>query len=168
MPYAVVTVALLGIGTPGTNLVANPGFEEVNDGKPLRWSLGGISDGGRSNLAASTDRPKSGKYCAHLKGDAEWAAVNSVPIIIMPGKSYQLRAYVRAAQGHGYVKFDYFIGTKYLGMTSDEYVTKNEWTELTFTSETENYPKATHLIATLVGGDGAFEVWFDDVSITEK
>ena len=103
------------------NLVQNPGFEEIRDGKLVDWSLGGISDGGHAVLDASTERPKAGRYCAHLKGDAEWAAVNSSRIPVRAGKRYELRAFVRAAKGHGYVKFDYFKDNHFLGMTSDDY-----------------------------------------------
>jgi hypothetical protein len=161
---------MLGLGAvdDSANLVPNPGFEEVRAGKPLHWKMGGISDGGQAVLAVSRDEPKAGRWCAHFKGDAEWAAVNSARIPVRPGNRYELRAYVRAGKGHGYVKFDYFKDDQFLGMTSDDYVTSAEWTLLRFTSELENYPSATHLIATLVGGDGEFEVWFDDVSITKK
>jgi hypothetical protein len=170
--HSVLRLGLLALvpflGTDGRNLVSNPGLEEVKNGKPTHWALGGISDGGHATLEASTDRPHSGSYCARLKGDAEWAAVNSERIPIQRGKKYELRGYVRAMKGHGYVKFDYFRGKTYLGMTSDDFVTRNEWTLLTFTSETENYPSATHLTATLIAGDGEFDVCFDDISITEK
>ena len=121
-------------------------------------SAGAFSRHSGSSVA-SPQRPGSGGY---------GATVNSARIPIRPGKHYELRGYVRAAKGHGYVKFDYFQNDRYLGMTSDDYVTRPEWTLLQFASETENYPRATHLIATLVGGDGEFEVWFDEVSITEK
>lgn len=153
----------------GKNLVVNPGFEEVKGGLPLYWTLGGISDGGRAKLSASSDHPKSGKHCARLRGDAEWAAASSARIPISPDKTYELRAFVRVAKGEGYVKFDYYRGDTFLGTTSDEYVKKNAWTELRFTSETQNYPTATHLSATLVGGgEGEFEVSLDEVSIVQK
>jgi hypothetical protein len=160
---------ILAMTVPAGNLVANAGFEEVRDGKPVQWTLGAISDGGRATFSANSEAPKSGKHCGRLRGDAEWAAVSSGRIAIRPGKRYELRAFVRTAKGEGYVKIDYFRGDTYLGMTSDEYVKKNAWTELRFSSETENHPTATHVVATLIGGgEGEFDVSFDDVSIVEK
>jgi len=159
-----------GAGTACTeekNLVLNPGFEEVKDGKPAHWATGGISQGGKGTLAISTDKPKSGKHCARITGDAEWATFGSSRIAIAKGKKYELKGWVRTAKGQGYVKFDYYKDNEFLGMTMDQMVDSNDWTEMTITSETESHPTATHFVISLVG-QGDFDVFFDDISVVEK
>ena len=56
-----VIYLFVGVTLPAGELVANGGFEEVKGGKPVQWTLGGISDGGRATFSASSDSPKSGK-----------------------------------------------------------------------------------------------------------
>jgi hypothetical protein len=177
MPRAVTFVALSlvivwGAGKEATgqeekNLVLNPGFEDVKDGKPAHWTTGGISQGGKGTLAISTEKPKTGKHCARITGEAEWATFGCSRIAIMKGKKYELKGWVRAVKGQGYVKFDYMKDNEFLGMTMNQMVDSNDWTEMTITSETDTHSTATHLIVSLVG-QGDFEVYFDDISVVEK
>src|SRR5262245_56798014 len=92
------------------NLVKNPGFEEVKDGKPEGWTPGGFPEGGKGTLDSSTDKPHGGKACAHIKGTGDWGTFCSTRIPVEKGKTYALKAYVRAGKGHALVKFDYFKG----------------------------------------------------------
>src|SRR5262245_53001034 len=85
-------------GLDEKNLVLNPGFEEVKDGKPAHWETGGISQGGKGTLAISTDKPKSGKHSARITGDAEWATFGSNRIAITKGKKYEPKGWVRTAK----------------------------------------------------------------------
>lgn len=150
------------------NLVKNPDFEAVKDGKPENWVLGGFSEGGKGTLAISAEKPHGGKNCAHIKGSGEWGTFVSVKIPVEKGKSYELKGFVRVAKGNALVKFDYFKGDMFLGMTSPEFTESTDWVEQTVTSDLSSYPDATHFSATLVGGGGEYEAWFDDISIVEK
>jgi hypothetical protein len=150
------------------NLVKNPGFEDIKNNKPESWSNGGFSEGGEGNLASSTDKPKSGKACAHIKGKGEWGTFVSAKIPVTKGKTYELKGFVRVVKGHAMVKFDYFKDDMYIGMTAPENVESSDWTEVNATSELYDFPEATHITATLVGGGGEYEAFFDDISIIEK
>jgi len=157
-----------GANPDGKNLVKNPGFEETKNGKPEDWSLGGFSEGGKGVLDSSTEKPHGGKSCAHIKGTGDWGTFVSTKIPVEKGKTYMLKGYVRVAKGNGLIKFDYFKGDMYLGMTAAENSESTDWVEQTVTSELSGYPEATHLSATLVGGGGEYEACFDDISIVEK
>lgn len=150
------------------NLVKNPGFEETKDGKPAHWGLGGFSEGGKGTLASSTEKPHSGKSCAAIKGTGEWGTFVSAKIPVEKGKTYVLKGFIRVAKGNGLIKFDYFKGDMFLGMTAPDYSESTDWTEQNVTSDLSAYPEATHLTATLVGGSGEYEAFFDDISIVEK
>jgi hypothetical protein len=150
------------------NLIQNPGFETVKDGKLDVWSVAGFSEGGKGTLASSTEKPHGGKQCAHIKGEAEWGTYVSNKIKVEKGKTYELKGFVRVSKGNGSIKFDYFKGDEYIGMTAAEYSESTDWVEQKLTSELSNYPEATHLTATLVGSGGEFEAFFDDIVITEK
>lgn len=150
------------------NLVKNPGFEDVKDGKLVGWSVAGFSEGGKGTIAPSNDKPHAGKTCAHIKGTGDWGTFVSDRIPVQKGKTYELKGFVRVAKGKGYIKFDYFKGDMYIGMTMGEQSESTDWVEQTILSELSANPDATHLTATLVGGDGEYEAWFDDISIVEK
>jgi len=150
------------------NLLTNPGFETVKDGKIDSWVVAAFSEGGKGDLQPSEEKPHSGKRCAHITGNAEWATFVSKQVPIKAGKTYELKGFLRTAKGQAYIKIDYFKGDKYIGMTMTEASDARDWTEQTVTSELSNYPEATHITATLVGAGGEFEAWFDDLSVVEK
>ncbi len=151
-----------------TNLVKNPGFETTKDGKPVDWTVGGLSEGGKGVLDSSTEKPHGGKACAHIKGTGDWGTFVSAKIPIQKGKTYELKGFVRVGKGNALIKFDYFKDDMFLGMTAPEYTESTDWIEVSTTSELSSHPEATHITATLVGGSGEYEAWFDDVSIVEK
>lgn len=150
------------------NLVKNPGFEETKDGKPASWNVAGFSDGGKGTLGISTEKPHGGKSCAVIKGNGEWGTYVSTMIPIQKGKTYELKGFVRVAKGTATLKFDYFNGDKYIGMSAPENTESADWVELSVTSELNNHPEATHLTATLVGAGGEYEAYFDDIVLVEK
>jgi hypothetical protein len=150
------------------NLIKNPGFEDVSGGKPASWGQGGFSEGGKGALATSTDKPKSGKNCGQIKGEAEWATFVSNRIPVKKDQAFELKGFVRVAKGHATIKFDYFKGTEYIGMTAADNSDSTDWTELTVTSDISSYPEATHITCTLVGGGGEYEAYFDDIIMKEK
>lgn len=168
-----MALALTGVvasATPveDTNLVKNPGFENVKNNKPNMWGNGGFSEGGEGTLSSSTEKPKSGKACAHIKGKGEWGTFVSARIPVTKGKTYELKGFVRVVKGQAMVKFDYFKDDMFIGMTAPENVESTDWTEVSTTSELSNHPEATHITATLVGSGGEYEAFFDDISIVEK
>ncbi|HMO36631.1 MAG TPA: carbohydrate binding domain-containing protein [Gemmatales bacterium] len=150
------------------NLIKNPGFEEANDGKLVSWRVAGFSEGGKGTLGISNNMPHGGKQCAVTKGDAEWGTYVSNRIAVKKNQTFELKGYVRVSSGHATIKFDYFKGDEYIGMTPAENSESTDWTELSVTSDLSSYPEATHITATLVAGGGEFEAYFDDIVLTEK
>lgn len=150
------------------NLIQNGGFEKTKNNQPEVWKPAGTSDGGKGTMAVSETKPKTGKYCLKIKGNAEWCCFVSNQVKVEKGKTYILTGLVRTAKGSGYIKFDYFKDGEFLGMTMNETCTSDSWTELTVTSDLEMHPTATHITATLVGTEGEFEVDFDDVSLVVR
>jgi hypothetical protein len=55
----------------------------------------------------------------------------------------------------------------FVGKTSCDDVSTDEWQSRTVTSELHLFPSATHLVAA-VQGEGDLEAWFDEISITAK
>ncbi len=150
------------------NLIKNPGFEEKADGKLVSWSVAGFSEGGKGTLGFSTDKPHGGKQCGTIKGEAEWGTYVSNRIAVKKDQTFELKGFVRVAKGNATIKFDYFKGNEYIGMTAAESTESTDWTELTVTSEISTYPEATHITATLVGAGGEYEAFFDDIVLKEK
>ena len=72
------------------------------------------------------------------------------------------------AKGNGLIKIDYFKGDMYLDMTAPDFSESTDWVEQTVTTDLAAHPEATHISATLVGGSGEYEAFFDDISIVEK
>lgn len=150
------------------NLIKNPGFEEKTDGKLASWAVAGFSVGGKGTLGISTDKPHGGKQCGTIKGEAEWGTYVSNGIPVKKNQTFELKGFIRVAKGNTTIKFDYFQGNDYIGMTSGEFTESTDWTEVAVTSDISANPEATHITATLVGGGGKFEAFFDDVVVTEK
>lgn len=165
--WVVVAGAGARVDDAAKNLIANPGFEKVEGGKAVDWATAGFAEGGKGTFGVSTDKPKSGKYCAKITGDAEWGTYVSKKIPITKGKTYVLTGYVRVAKGQGMIKFDYFKGNEYIGMTAADAADGNDWVHQTVESELSSHPEATHMTATLVGL-GEYEVYFDDLVMVEK
>lgn len=157
-----------GLSTEAKNLVKNPGFETVTNDKPSDWIVAGFAEGGKGTLGVSTDKPHGGKYCAVIKGNAEWGTYVSNKIAVKKGQTFELKGYVRVAKGTGTIKFDYFKGNEFIGMTAGENTESTAWTEITVTSELSNFPEATHITCTMVGSGGEYEVYCDDIVLVEK
>ncbi|MFO0811693.1 MAG: carbohydrate binding domain-containing protein [Gemmatales bacterium] len=167
LSFIVVQVAS-GTTQADTNLIKNPGFESVTDGKLTDWSVAGFAEGGKGTLGVSTDKPHNGKNCAVIKGNAEWGTYVSNRIAVKKEQTFELKGFARVAKGTGTIKFDYFKGTEYIGMTAAENTESTDWTELKVTSELSSYPDATHITCTLVGSGGEYEAYFDDIVLVEK
>ncbi|MEX2216273.1 MAG: hypothetical protein WD768_19335 [Phycisphaeraceae bacterium] len=148
------------------NLLANGSFENVLGNKPGNIWIG-AAEGGKVEALSSTDKPKDGKHCLQLKGDAEWAVATLEKAKIDPKKTYTVTGYVRVKSGAGQIKLDYFNGDEWLGSTFGEDAFPGDWQEQKVESELSSYSNATHIAATCVG-TGEFEVFFDRVVLTGK
>ncbi len=150
----------------GGNLLTNGSFENRIGDKPAQlWT--GAAEGGKVDAKISEDKPKDGKACLHLKGNADWAVATLEKIKVDKTKTYTLTGSVRAKSGTAQIKIDYFEGDTWLGSTFGTDVTEGDWAEQSVESELGTYPAATHVSATCVG-TGEFEACFDKLSITAK
>jgi hypothetical protein len=166
---SILMVSLASASWPDdANLIKNPGFEDLVSGKPAIWGQGGFSEGGKGALASSTDKPHAGKQCGQIKGEAEWATFVSNRIPVKKDQTFELKGFVRVAKGNATIKFDYFKGNEYIGMTAADNTESTDWTELSVTSDISSFPEATHITCTLVGGGGEYEAYFDDIVLKEK
>ena len=148
------------------NLVANGNMEAVADGKPAKWGTA-VADGGKVDLASSAERPKEGKRCLLLRGNAEWAVAYSEKVPLDRTKTYTLTGFARAKSGTARIKIDYYRGDTYLGMTESDDVTADRWQQLEVVAEPDQFPEATHILACAVAV-GEFEASFDDFVMTAK
>ena len=151
-----------------TNLLPNPSFEEVNDGKPVGWRTS--SHGGRGVLMLA-DVGHSGKRSVRISseegGDVSWSA--EVPV--KPRTDYRLTGWiktenVRKVGGANGAMFNVHElqdpvrgGTK--ALTDD-----NDWTQVQLSFNSGALQQVT--INCLFGGWGRAtgSAWFDDVELT--
>ena len=145
---------------------SNGSFENRIGDKPAQLWIG-AAEGGKIDAKISEDKPKDGKACLHLKGNAEWAVATLEKIKVDKTKTYTLTGSVRAKAGTAQIKIDYFEGDTWLGSTFGTDVTEGDWAEQSVESELGTYPAATHLTATCVG-TGEFEACYDKLVITAK
>lgn len=147
------------------NLVANGNLEAVAaDGKPAKWGLA-IVEGGKAEYASRTEKPKEGKRCLHMKGNAEWAVAFSEKVARDKKATYTLTGFARAKAGTAKIKIDYYQGDTYLGMTESDEVSADDWKDLKVVAGTDEFPEATHILACAVGF-GEFDAAFDDFVLT--
>ncbi len=162
-------VVFLGIcsavaGQPD-NLIPNPGFETLQEGKPLHWRFDheGKDDSGIS------EEGRSGKYCvwAQLKENSS-ASWWSDEFSVQPDTTYDVE--VRAK-----VDRPASSGSVYLGVAFDTHnapyrsvvLTPGKWQVLTDT--VRSWPKSqTARIRLLIGHSWEGKVWFDDVSFRQS
>jgi len=96
---AAVTIVLTVAMTParaqesdvgaGENLVANPSFEEVEDGVPVGWRLPDV-------YSSDAEHARTGeRSLAFANDDPERYLLSSRPIDLQPGRRYDIRAWVR-------------------------------------------------------------------------
>lgn len=107
-PLLNITVNNTG-GTPGTNLIANPSFENADvNGDPASWSKGNWG----TNTALFTYAPtgnggKSGQVqmTSYTDGDAKWYFT---PVAVTPGKTYTFSDFYKADTDN-YVTIEYTL-----------------------------------------------------------
>ncbi len=145
-------------------LLRNGGFEEGGE-VPTDWSLGIWSgdDETRYEAKTVTERPRSGKRCLLLRGQAghlNLCAAQRVPLVV--GRSYVLRGWYRgdvaakasmcSQSGKGQ-----YIWSQPLGPAED-------WVPFGWRFTVEN-PEVPLLVALRLGGVGS--AYFDDLSLEE-
>lgn len=151
---------------PPGNLLTNGSMESVVADKVAHYYVG-TSEGGKVTARWSADNPKDGWYCLNLKGNSEWAVAVHERVKFEKGKRYTLTGWARARNGTAQIKFDYFEGDKYLGMTGSDDVNSSEWQQRTVFAQPSEFPNATHISATAVGL-GEMDCYFDGLVLMAK
>lgn len=147
------------------NLLADGGFENVANNKPVGFTVFMAMDG-KATIESSTDDPKEGKRCMLFKGKVEWAVATGQQVKIDPSKNYTLTAAARVKTGIGRVKLDYFQNGKWVGQVESEDVANSgKWEPVKITAPGNSFPEATHIGVACVGR-GEFDVSFDDFVLT--
>jgi len=130
---SVVLPAAPGGRAFGPNLVPNPGFEEMADGKAVGW---GLPSG---EYSISTDRPRTGKNCLRFENaNAEKYLLCAIAVSPEKKRRYELAAWVRTeniqGKDNGATICLEFWGPekKYLGGSYPQGVkgTQAEWTRV--------------------------------------
>jgi len=83
---------------PTANLLSNGDMENVL-GDQVAGYWPSSNDGGKATWTASSDKPKTGHYCLHVKGSCEWTCADSGRIKREKGKTYVLTGWVRVKSG---------------------------------------------------------------------
>lgn len=151
---------------PPANLLRNGSMEDVIAGQPFGYSLY-TSEGNKATIGWSDQDPKDGWYSLHLKGKGEWAVAMEERVPLEKGKTYLVTGFARARGGTAQIKFDYYKGSEWIGLTVSGDVTEDKWQKLVVSSEAERFPEATHIAAGVVGlGDA--DARFDELVFRTK
>lgn len=90
---------LLGESALGPNLVGNPSFEEVLDGKPKRWSLVNVKNYGKTKLSfdgeAGDANPLSGNRLFTIEADGGAEFIWTTQVKVKPNTDYRLATWTR-------------------------------------------------------------------------
>lgn len=152
--------------TKSTNLLANGGMENVIGDKAAGYWTGG-SDGSKAEWTVSTDKPKEGRRCLHVKGSGEWVVASSEHVKREKDKTYTLTGWVRVKSGEVHIKIDGFKDNEWVDHILGENVSGSDWQQLTVTLTPSDLADATEISAT-VAGLGDVEADFDDLVLTAK
>ena len=154
----------------GPNLVPNPGFEEMVDGKAVGWALP------TGEYSISTDNPRTGRNCLRFENaNAEKYVLCSVPVSPEKERRYELAAWVRTENIQGKdngaticLEF-YGADKKYVGGSYPQGVkgTQPEWTRVQGVSRAVP-EKATSINLTCYVRKGMTGIaYWDDVSLRQ-
>jgi putative membrane-bound dehydrogenase-like protein len=151
---------------PPTNLLPNPGFEQVVDGAPAAWTdLRRYSGAAPERVTVrSSDRGRNGGRCLELRCDAFIDAGLACTVEVEPGTRYRLSAWLRTegATPRGNapgMMINVHGGPHSAGLKGDQ-----DWTELTVEFEAT---RRRHVVHCLFGGYGGARgtAFYDDVSL---
>jgi len=156
-----------GVGA-GENLVKNPGFEEVQDGKPVSWSApapvyssdDGTARTGEHSLKFVNDDPNSYVLCGQQ-------------IDLQPGRVYEVKAWVKTegvegADSGATVCVEWsgpegkYLGGSYPGGKKGD---TTEWTEVGGTTHRVPKEAASCSVTCYVRKGMSGTAWWDDVSV---
>lgn len=152
--------------TTSANLLPNGGMENVLGDKVAGYWIG-ASDGGKGEWTASTDKPKEGRQCLHVKGSGEWTVASSEHVKREKEKTYTLTGWVRVKTGEAHIKIDGFKDNQWLDHVLSENVSGSDWQQITVTLDPSALTDAADLTAS-VAGLGDVEADFDDLILTAK
>jgi hypothetical protein len=148
------------------NLLDNGSMERIAGRHPFGYYVG-KKEGGQATVIYTSEDVKDGWYALRLQSNAEWAIAAHPRVRLEPGKLYSLSGYVRVKKGTGQLKLDYFKGDDYLGQSTSNDATADEWQVRRVTAEPDKFPGATHIAATAVGL-GETDVLFDGLVLSTK
>lgn len=148
------------------NLIANGDMEDVAADRTAGLYVA-APDGSTPLCRFDEKIKKEGERSLYLETSGEWVSASFPSIAVEKGKTYVLTGSARARRGVGRVEIGYMQGGMYLGKTSSDEVTSDDWQSRTVTSELKQYPSATHIIA-IATGEGDMAAWFDGFSMTSK
>jgi hypothetical protein len=153
------------VPVPG-NLLDNGSMERIAGRHPFSYFIG-RAEGGKATASYVNDDVKDGWYALRLQSNAEWAIAAHPRTRLEAGKLYSLSGYVRVKKGTGQIKLDYFKGDDYLGQTTSNDATADEWQLRRVTAEPDKFPGATHISAAAVGF-GETDALFDAFVLSIK
>ncbi|NNC89083.1 MAG: c-type cytochrome [Akkermansiaceae bacterium] len=160
--------ATAGAPEDGRNLLPNPGFSEIVDGRPAGWTDLRVYGGGDQEgiTLASSPEGRDGSPCLMIKSTNVRDCGAAVVVAIKPRTRYRLTGWVRTrrlkpARGPGAL-LNIHSGARTEGLRGT-----TDWTRVSLTFDSGNRREA--VIHCLFGGYGGATgtAWFDDVSLVE-
>ncbi|MDO4571083.1 MAG: DUF4091 domain-containing protein [Planctomycetia bacterium] len=158
------------------NLVANPGFEEIDArGLPLGWHIAGAKEGVVMNLVAAERLEFFGKRSAHIqfapRKNAAWEGFQQM-IPITPGRNYFCGMWMKTrSEGGSFSMHIHFFDKDKRHTASNSMTTigKNvsgsvDWTLL---SGSVRAPLDAEFIQIHLTTNHAAEIWYDEVFLVE-
>jgi len=152
-----------------SNLVANPGFEEVAGGVPAHWSAMGSAWGGAIKVAPEAAR--TGNYGVSIHTTTRNNPWVAIPVPVEEGATYNITSWFKAIGVSGNVgyKLEFFKGIE---NTVENWVTgysylaarsanDGQWHELEYTVQV---PKESAYMYVYLRLYGTGTVYFDDVT----
>jgi uncharacterized protein len=149
------------------NLMPNPGFNEVVDGKPVGWTEVRVYGDGTPFESKSTPDGRNGTPGLMLSSDKTTDGGAIVNLRVKPGTRYRLTAWAKAVNlqpaGEGLGTMLFVEG----GDRSTSVKGNTDWTQLT--AELESGDRSRLLVHCLIGafGGATGTVIYDDISLTE-
>ncbi|MBN1420320.1 MAG: hypothetical protein JXP34_16185 [Planctomycetes bacterium] len=100
--FFVAMIAVVSAAPPGAeNRIANPGFEEVEGGRPLRWSPAWSRDDGAIAATIATEDPHGGARCVRIvhTGKRDWSLGIDRELPVRAGEIYRIAGWIRGKPG---------------------------------------------------------------------
>lgn len=179
----VLIIALGAAGGPvfaeNTNLVKNPGFEQLTNNFPTDWAVNESSPSAdQVKVEVSNNQPHSGSYCLKIENGAMRDSMAIQTLNVKKDKVYLVSCWVRAenilnSAGSANITLYYDnngINCKGIITSPELQSTNNQWSKLEFKFRTLKISSPFYLGVRL-GGQGTVNqgiAYFDDVTLQES